>query len=87
MLAHHFPADGAAIALGTAPLVLAPVVRYLGMMPILFNMFVTRAHTNELLPDTAHRFHLDPEDTRSFKVFVHLTDVDEDFGPFHALPA
>jgi hypothetical protein len=50
-------------------------------------MFVTRAHTNELLPYTAHRFHLDPEDTHSFKVFLHLTDVDEGCGPLHALPA
>lgn len=87
VLGHEFAADGAAIALGTTPLILGPVVRYLGMMPILFNMFVTRAHTTELLPNTAHRFHIDPEDIRSFKVFVHLTDVDDDCGPFHALPA
>jgi hypothetical protein len=67
--------------------VLAPIVRYLGMMPILFNMFVTRAATTELQVTSAHLFHLDPEDVISFKVFVHLTDVDDDCGPFHALPA
>ena len=87
VLGHEFAADGDVIGLGTEPLVLAPVVRYLGMMPILINLFVTRSHTTELLPGTAHRFHLDPEDIRSFKVFVHLTDVDDDCGPFHALPA
>ena len=87
VLGHEFDAAGAAIALGTSPLVLAPVVRYLGMMPVLINMFVTRAHTTELVADSAHRFHLDPEDIRSFKVFVHLTDVDDECGPFHALPA
>jgi hypothetical protein len=87
VLGKEFAPDGPVVALGTSPLVLAPVVAYLGMMPILFNLFVTRAHTTELLVDTAHRFHLDPEDVRSFKVFVHLTDVDDDCGPLHALPA
>lgn len=87
VLGHEFAADGPCVRLGTEPLILAPVVQYLGMMPILFNMFVTRAHTTTFLPGTAHRFHLDPEDVRSFKVFVHLTDVDDDCGPFHALPA
>jgi len=87
VLAHQFAVDGPAIAFGTSPLVLAAVTRYLGMLPILFNMFYTRAHQTELRPNTAHRFHLDPEDTRSFKVFVHLTDVDADCGPLHVLPA
>lgn len=87
VLGSEFAADGPVIRFGTDPLVLAPVVEYLGMVPILFNLFVTRAHQEELVVDSAHRFHVDPEDVRSFKVFVHLTDVDEDCGPFHALPA
>jgi hypothetical protein len=87
VLGHEFDADGAIIRFGTDPSVLAPVVRYCGMVPILFNAFVTRAFRTELLPTSAHHFHLDPEDVRSFKVFVHLTDVDEGSGPFHALPA
>jgi hypothetical protein len=87
VLGHEFAADGPVVRFGTDPLVLAPVVEYCGMVPILFNLFVTRAHQQELVVDSAHRFHIDPEDVRSFKVFVHLTDVDEDCGPFHALPA
>ncbi|HVM55340.1 MAG TPA: hypothetical protein VM262_19300 [Acidimicrobiales bacterium] len=87
VLGHEFAADGPVIGLATQPLLLAPVVRYFGMMPILFNAFVTRAHQEELKENSPHRFHLDPEDTISFKLFVHLTDVDEDCGPFHALPA
>lgn len=86
-LARDFPADSPAIRLGMSPEILAPVVRYFGVLPVLFNMFVTRAHNTELLPNTAHMFHLDPEDSISFKVLIHLTDVDEDCGPFHALPA
>jgi hypothetical protein len=83
----EFTADSASMRFMTSPLVIAPIVRYCGMLPVLFNMFVTRAYQNELLADSAHHFHLDPEDTISFKIFVHLTDVDEDCGPFHALPA
>src|SRR6185436_14659890 len=70
-----------------SPLILAPIIRYCGMLPVLFNMFVTRAYQKEIQANSAHHFHLDPEDTISFKIFVHLTDVDEDCGPFHALPA
>ncbi len=87
VLGREFAADGPAIGLATSPLILAPVTRYFGMLPILFNLFVTRAHTTELLETTAHLFHLDSEDVTSFKVFIHLTDVDADCGPFHALPA
>ncbi|HEY1707878.1 MAG TPA: hypothetical protein VGG10_06400 [Rhizomicrobium sp.] len=87
VLGKHFAADSPSLKLMTSPLIMAPLVRYFGMIPVLFNMFVTRAHTTEILTNTAHLFHLDPEDIISFKVFVHLTDVDDGCGPFHALPA
>jgi hypothetical protein len=87
VLGHEFAGDGPVIALGTQPPLLAPVVAYFGMMPVLFNVFVTRAHQTEVIEKSPHRFHVDPEDTISFKLFVHLTDVDLDCGPFHALPA
>jgi hypothetical protein len=87
VLANDFPADSEAIRLALAPLFLVPITRYCGMLPVLFNMFVTRAYQAELNSNSAHHFHMDPEDTISFKVFIHLTDVDDDCGPFHALPA
>lgn len=87
VLAHQFAATGPVLALGTEPLLMSPIVEYFGLMPILFNVFVTRAHTTELLRNTAHLFHLDPEDVTSFKIFLHLTDVDADCGPLHVLPA
>ena len=87
LVGSDFPADSAAVELAASPLLLAPIVRYLGMLPVLVNIFVTRALATELRPDTPHRFHLDPEDVTSFKVFIHLTDVDEDCGPMHVLPA
>lgn len=85
--AHEFAPYGPAMALGLAPEILAPIVRYCGMLPVLLNVFTTRAHNTEIQVNTAHLFHLDPEDVISFKIFVHLTDVDADCGPFHALPA
>lgn len=87
VLAHDFAVDSEAIRLGTSPLILSPVIQYFGMVPVLFNMFVTRAYQNELNANSAHMFHMDPEDVISFKVFIHLTEVDDDCGPFHALPA
>jgi hypothetical protein len=86
-LAHDFAADSEAIRFATSPRVLAPIVRYCGMLPVLFNFFVARAYQDTLNAESAHHFHMDPEDTISFKVFVQLTDVDDDCGPFHALPA
>jgi hypothetical protein len=87
VLAEQFAADEPVMRFGADPLALAPIIRYFGMIPLLFNVFVTRAHTTQLLKNTAHLFHLDPEDVTSFKIFVHLTDVDEDCGPLHVLPA
>lgn len=87
VLGKDFAADSAAVRLATSPLILAPMVRYFGMLPVFFNMFVTRAHTTELLPNSAHLFHLDPEDVVSHKAFIHMTDVDDDCGPLHVLRA
>jgi hypothetical protein len=87
VLGEDFAADAAAVRLAMSPLVLVPLVRYFGVLPVFFNMFVTRAHNTELKPNSAHLFHLDPEDVVSHKVFIHLTDVDEGCGPFHALDA
>jgi hypothetical protein len=87
VLSQSFAADSETIRLATSPLFIAPIARYCGMLPVLFNLFVTRAYQTELNTKSAHHFHMDPEDTISFKVFIHLTDVDDSCGPFHALPA
>lgn len=87
VLGQDFAADSEAIRFGASPTVIAPITRYFGMLPVLFNMFVTHAFKTEFNPASPHAFHLDPEDTISFKVFVHLTDVTSDSGPFHTLAA
>jgi hypothetical protein len=87
VLGRDFPADSPAAQLATSPLFLVPMVRYFGMLPTLFNVFVSRAHSAEFLPNSSHMFHIDPEDVITHKAFIHLTDVDDDCGPLHVLPA
>jgi hypothetical protein len=77
----------AVVQLAWSPEVLCPTIRYLGMMPILHNAFLTRANATEVLTTTSHMFHADPEDSTQIKAFVHISDVDAGSGPFHALPA
>ena len=40
--------------------VLAPIIRYCGMLPVLFNFFVTRAYQDAINERSAHHFHMDP---------------------------
>ncbi|HEX7034883.1 MAG TPA: hypothetical protein VF210_03880 [Pseudomonadales bacterium] len=87
VLGRDFPAESAAVQLATSPLLLVPMVRYFGMLPVLFNVFVARAHTTGFIPNSSHMFHIDPEDVISHKAFIHLTEVDDDCGPLHVLPA
>jgi hypothetical protein len=79
--------EHAAVRLAWSPELLAPVIHYFGMLPILFSIFVARANAKELLNTTSHMFHADPDDITQVKAFAHLTDVDDGCGPFHALPA
>lgn len=82
-----FAPDSAAVTLARSADLLGPVCRYLGMLPILVKIEMTRASADKLLPRTTHMFHLDPADTLQVKAFMNLSQVDEDCGPFSALPA
>jgi hypothetical protein len=86
--AADYDQSSAAVRFAWLPEVLAPIIRYFGMLPILNDIFVTRASAKELLRKTSHMFHADNVvDMTQMKILMHLTDVDEDCGPFHALPA
>ena len=73
--------------LALSPLLIVPVTKYFGMLPILFSIGLTRAKSDDLLDWSSHLFHRDPEDITQIKVFLNLVDVDGDTRPFHALPA
>lgn len=75
------------VKLAVSPIVLVPIIRYLGMLPILFSIDISRANKREILDYSSHLYHLDPEDVTQIKVFIYINDVDENTGPFTALPA
>jgi hypothetical protein len=82
-----FDHGSALFRLASSPLLLAPVTRYFGMFPILTGFGVTLARNEAYFRKSSQRLHFDPEDRSQLKVFVYLTDVDADSGPFMAVPA
>jgi hypothetical protein len=82
-----FDGNSAITKLALDPNLLIPVIRYLGVMPILFSLGISRARQTEILPSSSHLYHLDPEDITQVKVFIYLNDVDTLTGPFTVLPA
>ena len=44
VLGKDFPADSEVVRLATSPLLLAPIVRYFGMLPVLFNVVCPGDH-------------------------------------------
>jgi hypothetical protein len=82
----HFGMESACVALATSPMLLAPVTRYFGMLPVLFAVGLNRAQADSMMEGSSHYFHLDPEDVTQVKAFVRLGEVESDRA-FHALPA
>ncbi|RIJ23756.1 hypothetical protein D1224_05710 [Henriciella barbarensis] len=82
-----FIASGGVYKLATSPLLLAPVIRYFGMFPIMTGFGLLSARNEEFYPHSSQRLHFDPEDRTQLKVFFYITDVDETSGPFMAVPA
>jgi hypothetical protein len=82
-----FGADSAIFKLATSPLLLAPVIRYFGMFPIMTGFGVTLAKNSEFHRKSSQRLHFDPEDRAQLKVFLYITDVDANSGPFMAAAA
>jgi hypothetical protein len=60
---------------------IAAAADYLGMVPILFGMFVLRSPAVAGPPSGSQLFHCDWEDVRQFKVFVHCSEVGPANGP------
>jgi hypothetical protein len=81
-----FGASSAALSLAFSSLLLGPVCCYLGALPILFDIRMTRANPTAKL-EGSQLFHLDLADATQVKVFIYLTPTDARSGPFTALPA
>jgi hypothetical protein len=82
-----FDNNSALTKLALDPNLVIPITGYFGCLPILFGFDINRARSKEILNWSSHMYHLDPEDIKQIKVFIYLTDVDENSGPFTALPA
>jgi hypothetical protein len=68
-------------ALINAPRVLRVAAAYLGCKPTLSSIGVRWSFPGNRQPGATQYFHRDPDDWKFVKLFVYLTDVDEDCGP------
>lgn len=63
------------------PLVLQIAEIYLGCKPVLDNIGASWSFPGRTVAKGAQRHHRDLDTVRGFKMFIYLTDVDEDSGP------
>ena len=84
---NYYTAESAAFKLATSPLFLIPIIEYFGMLPILSGFGLTLAKNEEFFRKSSQRLHMDPEDRTQMKVFLYITDVDTNSGPFMAANA
>jgi hypothetical protein len=54
---------------------------FIGCKPTLCSIGVRWSFPDPKLPDVTQAFHRDPDDWRFLKLFVYLTDVDDECGP------
>jgi hypothetical protein len=71
----------AVIGLVNSPAILSLVGAYLGCCPTLSSIGLRWSFPSTGGVCDIQRFHRDPDDWRFVKLFVYLTDVDEDSGP------
>jgi hypothetical protein len=69
-----------------SPELIAVACRYFGTMPILSEVQLWWTPANDTMLKS-QKFHLDAEDYRQLKVFLHIEPVDESCGPFTLIPA
>jgi len=68
------------------PLLLATAARFLGCRPTLDNIQGWWSYAGRPGHKGTQWFHRDWDNIRAFKVFLYLTDVDADSGPFQFVP-
>lgn len=68
------------------PKLLEIVSGYFGFWPCLHSVGAWRNYPTEAPPEVSQLWHRDPEDLQVVKVFIYLTDVGEQSGPFTYVP-
>ena len=68
-----------------------PIVRmvadYIGMLPVIENMYLWYSPNEANQAGSSQYFHLDAQDVRTVQIFVYLHDVEPDCGPFVLIEA
>jgi hypothetical protein len=79
-------ADDSLLKLALDEKLLEIVAGYLGLWPRLHSIAAWLNYPTEAPPELSQLWHRDPEDLRLVKVFIYLTDVHENSGPFTYIP-
>jgi hypothetical protein len=69
------------------PLFLDGAARYLGDLPVIASVNFWHSKHEDVAFHTSQLYHRDLDDSRQFKVFLFVSDVDEESGPLTVLPA
>ncbi len=80
------PADHVLLKLALDPKLLEIVSRYLGLWPCLHSVGAWLNYPTNDPAALSQLWHRDPEDLRLVKVFIYLSDVGEQSGPFTYIP-
>lgn len=75
------------LQLGLSEPLLAMVTEYLGELPVLPYIFLWRSEASLDPLKTSQFYHLDHSDMRQIKLFVFLSDINEQNGPLTVIPA
>jgi len=73
--------------LAVDPLIISPIVEYLGYVPLLGSALLWYSPNNNFESGRSQEFHLDGDNNKQVKVFVFLDDIDEQSGPLTIIPA
>lgn len=73
------------MALAKHPSVLRFVGKYLDGLPILYRINLIKSENIDIEDNSSQFHHLDPEGIRQVKIFLLVSDVDDDSGPLHLL--
>lgn len=79
--------DSLFLRVATHPVLLAPIARYLGMLPVLGNIEFLYSPNEVLESKKSQSFHIDQDDYREVKAFLYVEEVTADSGPLCVIPA
>lgn len=86
-LAGRLHPGSAILQLALDPMLMRLVSDYVGMLPVIESIWILYSPNERTVDGTSQHYHLDGQDVRTVKVFVHLDDVDAEDGPLTAVVA